>query len=298
MDLKSIAQIAGGEFRGRYAVIPGPGHSRSDRSLSLSIGEGGRIVWHSFANDPVPEVLRYLESLGYDHRAHPDPERDAERERLAAETRADKRKTAQRLFARGVPIEKTLAEKYLRVGRRLGPDLELPSFENVRFLKDCPYTPYAPDRRVHPAMLAKITHPETGEHLGTHVTFLDGSGLSKAAGVDAPRKVLGSQSQGVIFLGRETSPAMAVLAEGIESALSASKRTRLPGVAAINADNLAKALAWERLEGLLVAHDRDKSGVGLKAAQTLKARLQALGVSVQLLAPPASLKDWNDVEGL
>ena len=295
MDLKAIAQIAGGEFRGRYAVIPGPGHSRTDRSLSITIGKGGKLVWHSFANDPVPEVLRYLEGLGYDWRGAPDPVRDAERERLAAETKADRMKTAQRLWARGIPIANTLAERYLRVARKLGPDIALPGHEHLRYLKDCPYTPYAPDARRWPALLAKITKSDTDEHLGTHVTFLSEDGLSKAP-VDTPRKVLGAQAGGVIFLSPRAP--MSLITEGLETALSVSKRMGLAPVAAINAGNMEKLEAWENLEGLVIAHDRDKSGVGLQAAQRAKAKLQAQGVTVQLMAPPASLKDWNDLEGL
>ena len=38
IDLKCLAQRAGGEFNGHDAMIPGPGHSKEDRSLSVSIG--------------------------------------------------------------------------------------------------------------------------------------------------------------------------------------------------------------------------------------------------------------------
>jgi len=52
ISLKSIAHILGGEFRGNQVLAPGPGHSREDRSLSITISDSGDdIVVHSFAHD-------------------------------------------------------------------------------------------------------------------------------------------------------------------------------------------------------------------------------------------------------
>ena len=62
-DLRDIVARLGGELSsgGRQASIPGPGHSRRDRSLSLRVSEDGtRILFNSFAGDSAREVFAYL----------------------------------------------------------------------------------------------------------------------------------------------------------------------------------------------------------------------------------------------
>jgi hypothetical protein len=61
ISLKSIAHILGGEFRGNQVLAPGPGHSREDRSLSITISNSGDdIVVHSFAHDDPIECKDYV----------------------------------------------------------------------------------------------------------------------------------------------------------------------------------------------------------------------------------------------
>jgi hypothetical protein len=61
ISLKSIAHILGGEFRGNQVLAPGPGHSREDRSLSITISNSGDdIVVHSFAHDDPIECKKYV----------------------------------------------------------------------------------------------------------------------------------------------------------------------------------------------------------------------------------------------
>jgi len=47
----SLSAVMGGDVTGRDSCnVPGPGHSRKDRSLAIRIAPGGFVV-HSFAND-------------------------------------------------------------------------------------------------------------------------------------------------------------------------------------------------------------------------------------------------------
>jgi putative DNA primase/helicase len=50
-QLQSWARALGGEVVGRSLLCPGPGHSRKDRSLAVSLGRNGEPVCHSFAGD-------------------------------------------------------------------------------------------------------------------------------------------------------------------------------------------------------------------------------------------------------
>ncbi len=49
---RSITKALGGDWQGTYGLVPGPGHSASDRSVSVRDDDTGRdVVVHSFAGD-------------------------------------------------------------------------------------------------------------------------------------------------------------------------------------------------------------------------------------------------------
>lgn len=49
---QSVTKALGGEWNGRYGAVPGPGHSASDRSVTVRDDETGRdVLVHSFAGD-------------------------------------------------------------------------------------------------------------------------------------------------------------------------------------------------------------------------------------------------------
>lgn len=286
--LHEIAGRAGGEVRGAQALIPGPGHSKRDRSLSLTIGERGQVVWHSFAGNEWRDVGPYLAELGVDlggkrrDREEIDAERNAHRHRKAMELE-EKRAIARALLAETQPIAGTVGEAYLR-SRGLDPVAAL------RFHPRAPFTPYYPDSRRWPAMVGEIANAD-GETIGVHLTFLKRDGIGKAP-IEPSRKVIGSQKGGAIWLGEAS--ASIVVAEGIETALSVSRRCGLPAVAAISAGNLAAFAPPAGVCGALVAFDRDPHGVGERDARALVRRLEARGVAAVLAAPPASYSDWNE----
>jgi AAA domain-containing protein/Toprim domain-containing protein len=60
-SLEEIARALGGEISGRQVVAPGPGHSREDRSLSITLSDAppGYVV-HSFAGDDPIECKDYV----------------------------------------------------------------------------------------------------------------------------------------------------------------------------------------------------------------------------------------------
>lgn len=60
--LAEIVRALGGDLYagGRRASVPGPGHSRTDRSVSLAL-EGDRVLIHSFAGDDGRRVRDELQ---------------------------------------------------------------------------------------------------------------------------------------------------------------------------------------------------------------------------------------------
>src|SRR4051794_26525680 len=65
LDPRAIVAVMGGDVTGRDTCnVPGPGHSKEDRSLSIKIvpGKASGFVMHSFANDDWKMCQDYVRS--------------------------------------------------------------------------------------------------------------------------------------------------------------------------------------------------------------------------------------------
>lgn len=61
LTLSAIAHALGGNVNGSYVLAPGPGHSKSDRSLRVMLKiAGDDFVVHSFASDDWRECRDYV----------------------------------------------------------------------------------------------------------------------------------------------------------------------------------------------------------------------------------------------
>jgi len=59
-SVRQVAAVMGGDVTGRDSCnVPGPRHSRKDRSLAVRITPNGFLV-HSFANDDWKECRDYV----------------------------------------------------------------------------------------------------------------------------------------------------------------------------------------------------------------------------------------------
>ena len=148
----------------------------------------------------------------------------------------------------------------------------------------------------HPAMLAMVSAPD-GKPATIHKTYLTHGG-EKALVAD-PRKLACAPfpKGGAIRLA--TAGATLGIAEGIETAMSASRIFGVPVWAAISADMLAAFEPPPETKRLLIFADNDAPtrrhphGHGRAAADALAARLASrLLVEIEI---PTTVKDWNDV---
>jgi hypothetical protein len=62
LDARTIAKVMGGDVNGDGALVPGPGHSPKDRSLSIKLDPVARdgFIVHSFAGDGVGECRDHV----------------------------------------------------------------------------------------------------------------------------------------------------------------------------------------------------------------------------------------------
>jgi len=145
---------------------------------------------------------------------------------------------------------------------------------------------------LHPAMLAKVvSHDDKAVNL--HVTFLAKGG--RKASVNAVRKVMpGKLPDGCAI---RLSPAAEVMgvAEGIETALSASIMFGVPVWACINGGLLSKWVPPKVVRKVMVFGDNDKNYTGQAKAYHLANRLVTqFNLEVDVMIPKVVGSDWND----
>ena len=147
-----------------------------------------------------------------------------------------------------------------------------------------------PDGGRHPAILALMGW-DGAKYSGIHRTYLTMDG--DKAKVDSGRVRLAYGSMGVVELGEVTDGRLGI-AEGIETALSASQLFGMPVWSALNAGMLEEFKPPSNVTKLCIFGDNDAGGSfrGQKAAYTLANRVSGIEVHVEIPDEPGT--DWND----
>lgn len=179
-----------------------------------------------------------------------------------------------------------LAGRYL-AGRGVLP-ASIPAC--LRFLQSCP----VPGGGEAPAMLAMVHGPD-GVPVTLHRTFLGPNGKA-----DLPEPRAAWAGPHPVGSAVRLSPVVGGrlgIAEGIETALAASKRFQLPVWAALNSTQLAGWVPPQQVSEVVVFGDCDDKFGGQAAAFNLAHRLKVrlrLDVAVQI--PNQLGKDWADAD--
>jgi putative DNA primase/helicase len=285
--LERIVAACGGVLLdgGSRALIPGPDHSTRDRSVSLRETEEGRILIHCFSpRDDWRAVRRALADRGLLNDETPPSDSRSRASAVVAQPGEEARvERARKIWEDSQPIRLTAASNYLR--RRA----VVASAELDAALRFHPRMTSLEDRARRPALVAAICDRE-GLLQGVQVTLLTRHGGAKAP-LTTPRRVIGRLLGGTVRL-MPTSPTM-VVAEGIESALSAADVLKTPAWAALSAHNLSRFEPPAAVRCLIIASDSDPAGV--RASETLLRRVESAGLRARIEMPPAEHGDWNDV---
>lgn len=288
-DLRDILVRTGGDVyeNGRRALIPGPGHSPRDRSLSLEQQADGRIVYfaHCGHGHGHAEIMGYLGLEGFQAQEVRPTERLRQRSERSDATelaRAEKIVICQALWRETRPLQGTLAVKYLR-GRAI-------TFSSTpAVLRYHPRAPRAyptaekPNPRRAPAMVAMV-QDYRGQGCGLHLTFLkpDGSGHDG-------RIMLGAIANAAVRLA--TPGEELAIAEGIETAASYMDLQGRPCWSLLSTSQFTHFRPPHGVKRLYVAPDMDdKLGSSLKLSEALVGRFRDCQVIID--APPAGT-DWN-----
>lgn len=182
----SIVKKLGGEIYagGNKAMIPGPGHSPTDRSISLLLSPNGKIRVHAFSDHDWREVMDWLKAedlVSDDHRLIDRPQPGRTSTPMRSDT--EKRAMARLIWEAGQPLSETLSKKWLTVTRRISRRVDSPAF---RHAPNAPLSAYSPDScQFRNGFLAKVTSRD-GTHTGTEITYLDPTGRKDSLAPSRP----------------------------------------------------------------------------------------------------------------
>lgn len=293
--LHQIVSEIGGDVShgGTRATCPAPGHSPTDRSMSLLLKNDGQVLVNSFSpRTDWQECRRFLEQRGLlqsrsratphtgSTSVHPPP----------ASPDPVKLARVNSLWENATPPLKTLAETYLN-NRGLKGTHEASAA--LRYADKCDHRPYGtkyPPFRFSPALLAEISD-SAGKRIGLHITYLDPKTGYRREG-DPSRKIIGKMMGGAIRLQKATDTLL--VAEGTETALSAGRRFETPAWSLISAANMAQWVPPTGIRKLLIAGD--SGAAGQDAAFQLAERCNEAGIVALPLIVPEEFSDWNDFD--
>lgn len=188
-------------------------------------------------------------------------------------------------------------------GRRIGQDdasaylsargYPGPYSDQLRYHPACSLHDQETGKRVgeRPALLARVCGPD-GTGVAVHRTYLDGA---RKADIDSPRRITaGTLPKGSAVRLTPVGPMLGI-AEGIETALAASRMFRLPVWSALNAHGLSEFIWPDEVTTLVIFGDRDAGFAGQAAAYRLAQRAAAKGLNVHVELPERVGTDWDDV---
>lgn len=263
-ELVDLVGSLGGTWHGRTAMCPCPAHA--DKTPSLSIRQGNRgILVTCFAGCDREDILRELRRV-------------PSRGRFAYTDNPGRASgNAERLWNEAIPVEGTLAERYLAL-RYLWPIMA-----DLRFHPRCPYRP-KPWTTYHPALLVAVR--EARRLTAVQRIFLD-----PATAHYRMKLMLGRPSRGA-WQGEGRATDMLALAEGFETARAFTILHDIPCWASLGARRLDQILLPPSLTSLILAVDNDAEGA--IAAERATLRYSRPGLAIRDM-PPKGVKDWAKV---
>jgi putative DNA primase/helicase len=302
----AIAAGLGARRTGSTWMAPCPAHKDRTPSLSITENANGKPLFRCHAGCEQAAVIAALKSRGlWDGAAiELTPEQVAQAQRRAVERaieEAEKKQRAIEIWRCARPIFNTPADEYLR-SRCILPDALLyPSCgshwpETLRWSDD---VVARLDKPPCPGLVCAINDSRSGLVVAVQRIFFGTDG-QPARDRDGNRikKVLGPL-QGNAYHGSMWPDEQGCwgIAEGIESALSATQLFRYPVAAAISSSNMPNVTPPSWARHVTIFADNDANGVGFRAADNTLAALRGTNSfeAIRVLQAERVGEDFNDV---
>jgi replicative DNA helicase len=263
-----------------------PAHNDRKASLSIGMGDDGRILLNCFAGCKLERILK---EVGIDVKdlfpGNGNSEHGSDREIPYW----------KKIWDESVPLGSTEAEPGRRYLANRG--LKLEAFpDDVRFH---PKLPYFNDHLIqgeYPALIA-IVRDSRGKPTGAHRIHLTVNGGK--ADVEVVKKAIGSMAGGGIFFCEYGN--CLNIAEGIETALAVWQATKMPTCSTVSAAGMRSFVIPECVSTVHIWADLDHSRSGEVAALELARRAYEAGKTAYIHLPPGPLaegqkcRDYLDV---
>jgi putative DNA primase/helicase len=290
-DIQTVARVMGGKvFRGK-ALVPGPGHSPRDGSLSisLSVTDPDGFIVHSFAGDDWRECRDYVcDKLGIP-RWSPSADRSGltsrrDTARHGCNSLNDENERigfALQLWNEARDPRGTAVVNYLHTRK-----LSLPEEHAGAVIR------FHPELKLNGArvggMLCLIRDIRTNSPCGIHRTFLDRIGRK------LDRKMLGRARAGAIKLDADETVTLGLnIGEGIETSLAAWLAGLRPVWALGSATAIAAFPVLSGIDVVTVLGETHDNGANERAVQSCAARWKGAEREA-LIATPIVGGDFND----
>ena len=201
----------------------------------------------------------------------------------------DRQKIAmvRQIWDEALPLEAgDPAETYLKARTGLSA---LP--KTLRYHPALTYVDDAGEIDYHPALVA-VVQDANGQGAGIHRIYLDSEG--NKAKVEKQKKLLAGKALNGGAIRLFPAGECLGIAEGIETAMAASRIFEVPVWAAISAGLMEQWNPPESVGRVMIFGDNDASFTGQASAFVLAKRLRAKGLEVEVHIPQFAGKDWAD----
>lgn len=190
---------------------------------------------------------------------------------------------ARSIWHSAAPIIGTPADRYLR---HRGLDLNmLPALPSLRFHR----LRYPQREGEHAALIAAVSDPH-GKVVAIQRIFLTDDG--RKLDVATPKMSLGPRPGGAIRLGEGQTDL--IVCEGLEDGLSILVDMPDQTVWVAAGANMMKSIVLpDACQTVVIARDNDEAGE--RAAEDARVAFMATGRTVHVMAPPAGIKDFNEM---
>ena len=264
-----------------HCPVPGHGKGRGDRnpSLSISVGDSGKVLMNCFAGCSNEDVLGAIGLSTHNLRGEGGKVDEPPKQ---GNPKGKNYWIAKKMWD-SCEVDSERIGEYLRSRGLSG---EVPP--SLRFHPRLAYYDEGQKIGAYPAIIAAV-RDVSGKGVAVHRTYLDDKDRGKAP-VAEPKKLLNSMKGAAIRLAK--SEDTLALTEGIETALAVLEATDMPAWSCVSSSGLAAVEMPEVVKYVEIWADNDTAGV--KAADNLARRLYAEGREVSVLIPPISGTDWLD----
>lgn len=290
-SLEAIATALGGGkvFKNRNGFMTCcPAHNDNNPSLSISLGNNGKVLVHCFAGCSFTEVIKAIQSV--DLLSSNNIKRyGLSNTNSTSVSRVNKINSSSiefinKLWKQAKPGSDSLVESYFRT-RTLS--IAVPS--SIGLL---PHHYHRESKSYWPCMISAVKRWPSDEVIAIHRTFLDLNASGKAP-VIPNKKILGKVAGGAVRFGEGLE--VIALAEGIETALSYWQETGVTTWAVLSASGFSNIVipTVDITKEVIILADHDTTG--LKAAKLASKRFVQEGRKVYLIAPQGKGQDFNDL---